>query len=75
MLFFTKDLFLLPTSPLKFLIFFTLALLWKLINLKFISGDRFKSLNSVPVFDVLSGNSVRFLCLLTEFKPYQCYNC
>lgn len=43
MLGFIKDLPLLPTSPLKFLIFFTLALLWKLISLQFISGDRSKA--------------------------------
>lgn len=79
MLCFTKDLSLLPTSPLTFLIFFffffTLALLWKLVDLKFISGDRFKRLNSVPIFDALSGNPVRFLFLLTEFKPHHCCDC
>lgn len=75
MLGFIKDLPLLPTSPLKFLIFFTLALLWKLISPQFISGDRIKSSNPVPIFGVLCGNPVRFLLLLTEFKPYQCCNC
>lgn len=68
MLGFDKDLSLRPTSPLKFLIFFTLALLWKQRNLKFISGNRFKNFSSVLTFDVLSGNPIRFLSLLTEFS-------
>lgn len=72
MLDFITDLPLLPTSPLKFLIFCALALLWKLISLQFISGDRVKSLNPVLIFEVLCGNPIRLLLLLTEFKPYQC---
>lgn len=40
MLGFIEDLSLLPTSPVKFLIFSTLALLWKLMSAQFISGDR-----------------------------------
>lgn len=69
------DLSLLPTLLLIFLIFFTFAFLWNLINLKFISGDRFKSLNFMSIFDGLSGNLIRFLFVLQEFKPYQYYNC
>lgn len=61
---------LLPTSLLKCLIFFTFALLWNLINLKFISEDKFKSLNSLSVIDGLSVNPIRFLFLLTEYQYY-----
>lgn len=71
---FTRDLSLLPTSLLKCLIFFTFALLWNLINLKFISEDKFKSLNSLSVIDGLSVNPIRFLFLLIECKPYQYYD-
>lgn len=67
---FTRDLSLLPTSLLKCLIFFTFALLWNLINLKFISEDKFKSLNSLSVIDGLSVNPIRFLFLLTEYQYY-----
>lgn len=67
---FTRDLSLLPTSLLKCLIFFTFALLWNLINLKFVSEDKFKSLNSLSVIDGLSVNPIRFLFLLTEYQYY-----
>lgn len=67
---FTRDLSLLPTSLLKCLIFCTFALLWNLINLKFVSEDKFKSLNSLSVIDGLSVNPIRFLFLLTEYQYY-----